>query len=252
MGQISQPLIKGLITCSLSANLLRQHNMFHALKRLFTNRVKQNSDEFLGRCRGVIHAGANAGQERDLYARYGLPVIWIEALPAVYEELKANIAPYPKQTAICTLLTARDNETHVFRVANNAGQSSSILDLKYHKDIWPGVHFVEQVEMQSMTLPSALSSINADISRFDALVMDTQGSELLILQGAGDLLDGFDFIKTEAADFESYENCATVASLSGFLAGKGFRLAGRNKFAEHPSLGAYYDLLFERTEKPAA
>jgi hypothetical protein len=71
------------------------------------------------------------------------------------------------------------------------------------------------------------------------------------LQGAGDVLDGFDFIKTEAADFESYENCATVASLSDFLAAKGFRLAGRNQFAEHPSLGAYYDLLFERTEKPA-
>jgi hypothetical protein len=79
--------------------------------------------------------------------------------------------------------------------------------------------------------------------------MDTQGSELLILQGSGDLLERFSFIKTEAADFESYENCATVASLSDYVAAKGFRLVGRDKFAEHPSLGAYYDLLFESAEK---
>lgn len=223
--------------------------MFDALKRLFTNSVRPKSDAFLGRCKGVIHVGANAGQERDVYARYGLRVLWIEAFPTVFEELKANIAPHPEQIAIRALLTAHDNETHVFRVANNGGQSSSILDLKYHRDIWPDVHFVDHVEMQSVTLPTALSSNNIDISRYDVLVMDTQGSELLILQGSGDVLERFSFIKTEAADFESYENCATVASLSDFVAAKGFRLVGQDKFAEHPSLGAYYDLLFEGTEK---
>ncbi|MCI0465842.1 MAG: FkbM family methyltransferase [Beijerinckiaceae bacterium] len=220
--------------------------MIDALKQLFTKSVKPQPDGFLRRCKGVIHAGANAGQERDVYAQHGLPVVWIEALPAVFEELKANIAPYRDQIAIRALLTARDNETHIFRVANNSGQSSSILDLKYHKDIWPEVHFVDRLEMQSVTLPTALSSHNVDISRYDALVMDTQGSELLILQGSGALLEQFNFIKTEAAEFESYENCATAATLSEFLTPKGFRLAGREKFAEHPRLGAYYDLLFER------
>lgn len=223
--------------------------MFDALKKLFTKSVGPQSDEFLRRCKGVIHAGANAGQEREAYAQHGLPVVWIEALPAVFEELKANIASYRDQIAIRALLTARDNETHIFRVANNAGQSSSILDLKYHKDIWPKVHFVDRVKMQSVTLKTALSSNNIDVSRYDALILDTQGSELLILQGSGELLDHINFIKTEAADFESYENCATVASLSEFAAARGFHLARRDEFAEHPNLGAYYDLLFERTKR---
>jgi FkbM family methyltransferase len=166
--------------------------------------VKEQSDvrslgEFLGRCKVVIHVGANSGQEKDL----GLPVVWIEPLPAAFETLKANIAAYPKQVAIRALLAALDNETHVFRVSNNDGQSSSILDFKYHKDIWPDVHFVDQMILRSVTLQTALASNNIDISAYDALVMDTQDSELLIMQGAGDLLDHFAFIKTEAADFES-------------------------------------------------
>jgi len=218
-------------------------------KRLLTRAEKQGPDAFLSRCKGVIHAGANSGQERDIYASYGLRVVWIEPLPSIFEKLKANIASYPGQTAIQALLGARDNETVILRVSNNEGLSSSILDLKYHKDIWPHVDFVDRIEMRSVILPTALAANNIDISHYDALVMDTQGSELLILQGAGELLEHFTFIKTEAAEFESYANCATVESLSRFAAEKGFRLVRQDKFAEHPSLGAYYDLLFERNER---
>ncbi len=64
------------------------------------------------------------------------------------------------------------------RVSNNEGQSSSILDFKYHKDIWPHVDFVGEIEMRSVTLPSAPALNNIDVSLYNALVMDTQGSEL--------------------------------------------------------------------------
>lgn len=230
--------------------------MFEALrKKLSTLWARQpeapvaQEDRFLGACRGVLHVGANSGQERETYARLGLPVVWVEALPDVFEELKANIAPYPDQMAIRALLTDRDGQKYVFRVANNNGASSSILELKYHKDIWPEVEYVEEIEMESATLRTALAAHGVDPSAYDALVMDTQGSELMILQGAGDLLDRFDYIKTEAADFESYENCATVASLTDFLGAHGFSLVRQDKFAAHPSLGSYYDILFERTSK---
>lgn len=194
----------------------------------------------------MIHAGANSGQERDIYASFGVRVVWIEPLPEIFEELETNISPYSDQLAIRALLGARDNEPQTFRVSNNEGLSSSILDLKYHKDIWPHVDFAGEIELRSVTLPSALASHNIDVFRYDALVIDTQGSELLILEGAGDLLKHITFIKTEAADFESYADCATVESLTRFAAGNGFRLVRQDKFAEHPSLGAYYDLLFAR------
>jgi hypothetical protein len=37
--------------------------------------------------KGVIHVGANTGQERDDYGSYGLNVLWIE-LPWVFNEMK--------------------------------------------------------------------------------------------------------------------------------------------------------------------
>lgn len=230
--------------------------MFEALRKklsaLWTRKPDAplpQEDGFLSACRGVLHIGANTGQERETYARLGLPVVWIEALPDVFEELKVNIAPYGDQMAIRALLTDRDGQKYVFRVANNNGASSSILELKYHKDIWPEVEYINEIEMESVTLGTALAANGVDLSRYDALVMDTQGSELLILQGARDLLDRFDYVKTEAADFESYENCATVASLTEYLGERGFSLLRQDKFAEHPRLGSYYDLLFERAPK---
>jgi hypothetical protein len=73
-----------------------------------------------------------------------------------------------------------------------------------------------------------------DVSAYDALIVDTQGSELLVLQGSETFLDRIRFVKTEAADFEAYENCATVDSIDQFLSGKGFRLIRKDKFADHP------------------
>ena len=38
-------------------------------------------DAYLKRVTGVIHVGANAGQERELYASFHLDVVWIEPIP---------------------------------------------------------------------------------------------------------------------------------------------------------------------------
>ncbi len=228
-------------------DVLKHLGPINALKgQLHAMRARQKN-AYLRNCNGVLHVGANAGQERELYAHFRLPVVWIEAMPSTFEELKANISPYDNQTAIQALVTDHDGGSVTFHVANNGGQSSSILALKHHKAIWPDVQFVEQIELRTSTLPSALAANGIDILRYDVLVMDTQGSELLVLQGMGDHLKRLKFIQSEAADFESYENCATVASLTSFLEERGFRLVRRNRFARHPTVGAYYDLLFENT-----
>ena len=69
----------------------------------------------------------------------------------------------------------------------------------------------------------------------------------MALQGAGPMLQQFKYIKTEAADFESYVGCATVAQIVSFLAGFEFRLIREDVFARHASGGRYYDLLFRKT-----
>ena len=161
--------------------------------------------DFLRHCRGVIHVGANSGQEREAYKRHDLPVVWIEAAPEPYQALLANLQRYPKQRAINALVLDTDGTRCTFHVANNAGASSSVLDMALHKDIWPHVVYSHDIELLSQTLPSALAGAGIDVVGYDALVMDTQGSELSVLRGASDLLKGFRYIKTEATDFESYK-----------------------------------------------
>ncbi len=49
---------------------------------------------------GLIHVGANEGQERDAYAARNLSVLWIEALPNVREVLSDKLSGSPKQRSV--------------------------------------------------------------------------------------------------------------------------------------------------------
>ncbi|MEK9279815.1 MULTISPECIES: FkbM family methyltransferase [unclassified Bradyrhizobium] len=216
------------------------------LRRYLYRRVYGDPDNYLQLCSGVIHVGANAGQERDLYARHKLKVAWIEPIPEQFEKLQQNIRSLPDQRAINALIADSDGKPYTFHVSNNDGLSSSILDLRGHKDIWPDVHYVRDITIHSSTLKTALEMSGIDPGRYNALVLDTQGSELLVLRGAEDILRQFRFIKAEAADFESYRNCATVDQLCSYLKPFGFQVNREDRFAKRASGGAYFDILFER------
>lgn len=206
----------------------------------------KSPDDFLKKAKGVIHIGANEGQERDLYARRGLNVIWIEPIPEVFEVLKKNIKNYPDQIAFQYLITDKDGAEYDFHIANNQGASSSIYDIKLHKDIWPEVTYQKSIKLRSVTLATMVKKEAVNLKNYDALVIDTQGSELLVLKGAASILPSFKFIKAEVPDFEAYSGCSQLKDVAKFLTSCGFKEYTRHKFAEHPKGGAYYDILFTR------
>jgi FkbM family methyltransferase len=208
--------------------------------------VGRDPDRFLSRVAGVIHIGANTGQERDVYRKHGLNVFWIEPIPEIFKVLERNLDGYSKQRAAQYLLSARDRETFKLNIANNDGASSSILELNAHRDLWPAVHFTSSLEIQSRTLDAVLIEESIDRTQHDSLVIDTQGSELLVLKGAEESLSWFRYIKTEAADFEAYSGCSTLVDLDDFLHRRGFRRAAKAKFAGKPGVGNYFDVLYER------
>jgi len=203
-------------------------------------------DRFLKRVSGVVHVGANSGQERTLYEQFGLRVIWIEPIPEVFEMLKANLQGHPRQAAFQYLVTDQDDVEYVFHIANNAGASSSIFELNLHKDIWPEVAYDRTITLRSRTLASVLKKERVNLADYDALIMDTQGSELLVLRGAAPILHGFKFIKTEVPDFESYAGCCQLEDIDAFVKGYGFQEISRRKFAERAKGGSYYDIVYEK------
>jgi FkbM family methyltransferase len=204
--------------------------------------------DFLTSVRGVIHVGAHWGEERYLYAEHGLKVVWIEPIPEVFAKLVDNIRSFPDQKAINALITNEDGALCTLHISNNSGLSSSILDLYLHKDIWPDVTFTHDISVRSTRLPTALADIS--LSEYDAMILDTQGTELLILQSATAILGGFKYIQVEAANFEAYRNRATVDTINTFLRQHGFRLLHKHLQIGRDAGGEYFDLLFGRTRLP--
>lgn len=209
---------------------------------------RRERDRFLRGISGLIHVGANSGQERFLYNGYGVRVLWIEPIPDVFRRLCENIRRYPRQRALQALVTDRDDADYEFHVANNEGQSSSILELAEHRDIWPDVRYVATIPLRSTTLATLMDRAAVDPGDFQALVMDTQGSELLVLQGAVPLLDRFRYVKTEVADFDSYAGCCRLADLEAFMGAHGFREISRRTIATRAGGGNYYDVIYERSK----
>lgn len=212
----------------------------------FLNRFRPDPDLFLGKVPGVIHVGANEGQERDAYDKHGLQVMWIEPIPEVFATLQERLSRYPRQSACQYLVTDQDGAEYAFNIANNGGASSSILDFKLHKDVWPDIAYERTITLRGTTLASLLKKEGTNPADYPALVMDVQGSELLVLKGAEAVLPAFRFIKTEVADFEAYAGCCQLRDINAFLKPRGFRELSRRRFAERPAGGSYYDIVYER------
>lgn len=211
-----------------------------------------NPDFFLDRISGVIHVGANLGQEKDTYANRGLNVIWLEPIPEVFGRLQNSLEHYPKQRAFCHLITDMDNQKYTFQVSSNEGASSSIFSLAKHKEIWPDVTFTDAIELTSISLSTFVRQKQLNLNNYDALVLDTQGSELLVLRGAVEILRAFKFIKTEVADFESYTGGCQLSEMDSFLDAQGFQRVAQVRFTHKAGVGSYYDVVYALRSEPSS
>ncbi len=206
----------------------------------------QGEHSYLRKIRGLIHIGANEGQERQFYAAFGLDVLWIEPIPNVFAALKRNLSEFPGQRALNYLVTDEDRKEHELHIADNGGASSSILDLAEHTKMYPHIAYKGTITIMGTTLNSILAAERIDVQQFDAMVLDTQGSELKILQGAANLLSNFKFIKVEVPDFEAYKGCCQIHELSDFMSSSGFRERSRHLILHTPGLGAYFEVIYQR------
>ena len=203
---------------------------------------------FLPLVRGIIHIGASVGQERELYAKHKLKVMWVEPIPKVFDSLCRNIAEFPDQKAVNRLVTDKDDAPYMFHVASNNGESSSILELAQHRDHRPDISYVSHIMMKSTTLDTLLKTVDKAALLYDALVVDTQGSELLVLKGATQNLRRFQFIKLEAWNFEAYVGCARDIEIMDYLSLFGFKLVSGAQIANFDKGRLVFDLLFQRVD----
>lgn len=173
---------------------------------------------------GVVHCGASLGQEAKEYAKLGVQnMVFIEAIPDVYDKLKTNISQYPNALAINACVSDKDNEEVKFNIANNEGQSSSMLEFGTHTTAHPEVKFISSITLKTKRLDSLIDELNLNIHEFNFLNMDLQGAELLALRGLGDQIRYFKYLYLEVNKAELYKGCPMVEDIDLYLLAYGFR-----------------------------
>lgn len=173
--------------------------------------------------RGVIHAGGHHGQEIPMYKKLGLQreqVIVFEPVPQTFKILESNCND--DATLVNLALGNECKKVTIYTEEANQGQSSSILEAGLHKIQYPHIVFNGKVEVDMVTLDSWMDKVE-DRKRFNFLMADIQGAELMLLQGATETLKYIDYIMLEINRAEVYIGCPMVEELDAFLATYGFK-----------------------------
>lgn len=215
-------------------------------RRMFGLLPRVPTVQFMRRITGLIHVGANSGQERDEYDQLGLDVLWIEADPDVFRRLCENINKYPRQRAINALVSNVDGAEVEFFVANNEGQSSSIFEFSGHARAWPEVAYVGRRYLVGRRLDRLIEEYQVPLERYQALVLDVQGAGLRVLEGATAILPAFSWIQLPVPDFEAYRGAPTLFEIASFLQRLGFDEADRFRTNHFPGIGNTREFLFHR------
>ncbi len=172
--------------------------------------------------KGVLHVGASEGQEAQTYADLGIQrVVWVEAIPNIYAKLCQNIARFPGNIALNELVGDEDEKEVTFHIANNGGQSSSMLEFGTHSTTHPDVKFLYDMPMKMRRLDTLMDAQN--IGELDFLNADLQGSELMALKGLGEKLHDFKWAYLEVNWAELYKGCPLIEDIDFYMGAYGFR-----------------------------
>jgi FkbM family methyltransferase len=189
---------------------------------------------------GSIHLGAHHGEEIWSYKKNNINnLILIEANKNLINKLKIKKFVFnhffKMNISLENCIISHQNNISVKLNITNNSQSSSILNLKKHSELYPHINVINEEIVASRTLDDLFSN-KYKIKKFNFLNMDIQGAELLALRGAKNILKNIDAIYTEINFQELYEGCALAQDLDTFLKEYNFTRV-RTVTPEHPSWG---------------
>lgn len=177
----------------------------------------------------LIQVGASGGQELEEFVRSGITdALLIEPLEMPFSILKSRVEKIPNFVPYQILVHSRNGVEVDFHVASNGGMSSSILAPSKHLETFPSVEFSDTLKLKGFRLDSIVAHLSSQgtirFNQADILYLDVQGAELIVLHGAGELLDHASYIWTEVGVGDGYSGGAHYIDLIIFLSTYGFQL----------------------------
>jgi FkbM family methyltransferase len=191
----------------------------------------------------ILHVGAHEAQELDDYIECGAKKIhWVEANTELAAKLTDRLDKSIHKVTNA-VVSNEDNKEVVFKIANNT-QSSSILDLGEHSNLFPDIYYIHEEKRLTKTLNSILTE-EPFLDRINFLNIDIQGAELLALEGLYNHLNFIESIYIEINDSEVYKNCSKTNEIDKFLNKFNFERKEKYLYSNHPWGDAFYIKKYE-------
>lgn len=179
----------------------------------------------------VLDVGANRGQfGRFLREKAGFRgrIVSFEPVPAVAGILRSAAAGDASWDIVETALSGREEQVE-FQVARDSLFSSVLPVADSGREIYgERAEAVERISLRTRRLDAILPELGVDPRRERVfLKCDTQGNDLAVIDGAGELLEHFVGVQAEVAFRQTYAGAANgLADITSVLSGAGFELAG--------------------------
>jgi len=180
--------------------------------------------EFQFDIKGMIQVGSFIVKEYPILQEVGFTdYIFIEANSLLIDKMKENVGP--NCLILNELITDVDGKEYEFNISNHV-QASSILKFAKHKEYYPTLSdIVETITMKGITMDSLIQRESIDMNKFNFLMIDVQGAEMLVLRGFESNLQHIKYIYTELNYDSMYEGCCLEKDLTQYLEQHGFYLA---------------------------
>ncbi len=193
------------------------------------------------KCNGIIHVGAHRATEAAVYDWFQKKIIWIEANPLIFQDLIDNIYLFHNQKAFNYLFHNTDDEKLNFYISNNDSASSSIF--KFGEESFnDNLKTINTLKLKTKKFDTFVDEQKINIDEYNFWIIDAQGAELLIMNGAKESLKKCKSIYIEVSTKDYYANGARYSDLKNFLASSNFfPLDEPNK--------SHQDVLFIKNEK---
>jgi FkbM family methyltransferase len=175
--------------------------------------------------RTIMEVGAADGRDAAQYAAWypEADVYAFEPVPESFAKLMDHAANHPKLHGFqCAMSNSRGHAT--FNLSNWLDASSLLTPLATGATFDAYQASSRSIEVETDTIDDFCQ--RHEIGQIDLLKMDTQGAELLVLEGAERMLAGgaIGIIYTEMQFAELYEGAGRAEQIMTNLGGYGYRL----------------------------
>ena len=174
---------------------------------------------------GVIHVGANDGEEIPGYKELGIEnIICFEPLSTAYALLRNS---YPNVFSFKLALGETDEDATLYISAGD-GKGSSLLETNMeHPEVQKNwnhgqADIVGEQKVKVRRFDTWAKDAPVNLDDYDCLVLDTQGNELEVLKGMGEHLSGFKYLSVELSEIPVYFGEHPAAEVCEWLDTQGF------------------------------